>query len=531
MANSACKTNFPEALDGALLRYLLQLVFNPYSSCITTFLLVFFFNWNTLFYYPRWFVDESLTASRVVSLLNNETPIGPLDQGSLVLTPLNQGYVPAFPYLLFALPYKLFPQLEPIQRLRITSFVSGMCLVVAVGIIAWRYISPWFAGLAIVLCGFSSTFLYASHLARPDILAAAVGFSALAAYCTKKGWIFLSALLAFLSITLHERAVIFLIVLTILFARDLLMHKVAAKNMRYAVAGCIVGSAAWYTINIAPFSTLEAFFVTLIAVLKVNTPIAINLHDNSLLSTISAAQGTISYLYPAFDWLIFPVILIGLVAVGPLVNSYLKIIIPSCIVVGIFLTHGIHIFKLIMITPAIDLGITVFAAAILAIGKRVALQKVALLTVSLLVYILVMPGVSRVIDEGTDICAVEAKELERRLQDVIHYKARVIGEETYWIYLQDSLYQSWKDISVHSKLTSLPFADLMQTANPEFFLVDFGIRTFLNDNRFIDPFFESLRISDSDLNTFFRHHAVSVLQIPSKCHGNLSLYSLDQSVK
>jgi hypothetical protein len=104
-----------------------------------------------------------------------------------------------------------------------------------------------------------------------------------------------------------------------------------------------------------------------------------------------------------------------------------------------------------------------------------------------------------------------------------------MGEETFWIYLQDNRYQSWKDISPRMQQTGQSFSQVMRSTDADYFIVDDGVVGVIQSNM-ADPFFRSLGVSPQDFWGELARVGSEVAQLETGCHGRVALYALNKSM-
>ncbi len=222
-------------------------------SCIG-FLLAFHL-WSLLRYPPP-FVDEVWNVSRAWSFLHTGRNFGQLDSG--VFDRIN-GYwtfFPLFPTLLFSASLKLLEQ-PALWPLRLVTLAAGAGLLGAVYAIAYRLQGRILALVSLVICGLSLPFIGMAHLARADIIVAALGFTAIALYLYNDrcrfwvGW--LSGFLLGLAFEFHANAAIYAPVLGILYLWDSRLNFWRRRDFWGFMLGGLLGGALYAMIHILPY--------------------------------------------------------------------------------------------------------------------------------------------------------------------------------------------------------------------------------------------------------------------------------------
>lgn len=149
-----------------------------YMALLAVLLPATILNAFLLFRFPPPFVDEVVLVSRAWSYLRtgrNIADLGPVPVTSQ--TPAG-GYLELLGSWLYSLPVRVFgPNLWAV---RTESLAFGVLLLLAVYFIGRRLYGPVVGYVAVALVAVSSGFVLSSHLARYDIIIAAVGFGAIA---------------------------------------------------------------------------------------------------------------------------------------------------------------------------------------------------------------------------------------------------------------------------------------------------------------------------------------------------------------
>ena len=140
----------------------------------------------SLMRFPAPFVDEAWTASRGWALASRGETIGSLDKGVVDRFPSGWAFFPLFPTLVHASALAIAGA-PSLFAVRLVSLVGGAALALALWFIASRFSGPGTAWLAVVLLTVSGPFVNASHLARPDVLAAALGYGGVALFLSGGG--------------------------------------------------------------------------------------------------------------------------------------------------------------------------------------------------------------------------------------------------------------------------------------------------------------------------------------------------------
>lgn len=501
----------------------------PLILFLFVFIALGVYHWNYLFTFPRWFVDEGLTASRVRALTVWGSPAGVIEREAGFGERNAASFVPALPYLAFLVPFKVFPSLEMIESLRVSSYVGGMLLLAAVGVIGWRYLSPIYGAIAMGICGSSMVFSYCSHVARPDVLAAAVGFWGLAVYGARPFTAFLSFFLATFSLAFHQRGIILVIALIALMLVDVVSRKFSRLSFLMAMAGGLIGVAGFYLFNIFLFSSLDAMWEMNRWVFSFTPPPVVGSHASDWSGILSTLSFTSWFCYPSVGLSILVSTVILSLAGVKRFSPRFSVMIVAGLVAGALLMNGLVVVKLVMVSPLLDLAVTGCLAIALSLYVGKSRWSVPALAISVwFITGITVGGVGSVVTSVSK-CREEAPKTGAALQSFIPSSAKVLAEESFWIYLQNNRYQSWKDLPSRMRQTGQSFSQAVKSSYSDYLIVDPGMIAHLHANM-SDPFFRSLGVSPREFLMFLDSDASKVGEISTACYGTLTLYALNKSV-
>lgn len=501
----------------------------PLLLCAVVFIALGLYHWNYLFSFPGWFVDEALTASRIKAFTSFGNPPGVIEREATFGEGNGALFVPALPYLAFSVPLTLFPSMEIIEGLRVSSYAAGMLLLAAVGVIAWRLISPMYGAVAMAICGSSVVFSSCSHVARPDVLAAAVGFWGLALYGGRPIAAFLSFFLTTFSIAFHQRGIILLAALMAMVLVDAVSRKFPRLNFLMALGGGVLGLIGFYLGNIFFFSSLALFWGMNRWMFSFSPPPVVGAGAGDWVGILSTLKGTSLICYPSAGLFIFLSIVFLLLAGPKRVNPKLSVMILVGLIAGALLMNGLIVVKLVMVSPFLDLAVTSCFATALSLAAAHSRWMVPALSMSIWFitsisvkgFWLTLISVSKCRDEAPTTAAA--------LQSFIPPNAKVLAEESFWIYLQNNRYQSWKDISPRMRQTGQSFSEVLRSSNSDYLIMDAGMADLVNAD-LSDPFFRSMGVPSEEFRRFFKIGASKVGEIPTTCYGTLTLYAINKNM-
>jgi len=135
----------------------------------------------SLLRFPPPFVDEAWLASRAWGFVQSGRCFGALDVGIFDYVDGYWTFLPCLSVMLQAAALKLAGA-PSLPAARLVSLFFGLVLLGAVYWLGVRLRGRRLGGLSLLLVGLSYPFFYSAHLARPDVIAAALGYLTLAAY-------------------------------------------------------------------------------------------------------------------------------------------------------------------------------------------------------------------------------------------------------------------------------------------------------------------------------------------------------------
>ena len=134
---------------------------------------------------------------------------------------------------------------------------------------------------------------------------------------------------------------------------------------------------------------------------------------------------------------------------------------------GGLLINGLGPVKVVMVSPFLDLAMTAFLGLAFSLAAKRSQWRFPAIGLSLwFIIITVIGGMTLMIDSKSE-CREESSQVSDFLRLHIPPSAKVIGEESFWIYLRDNRYQSWKDIPPQVRATGRSFDEIMTLTRSE----------------------------------------------------------------
>lgn len=510
-----------------ILRQLYSTHSRPLIAYVAVFIALCTFHLTHLFSAPPWFVDEALTANRVHALATTGSPVGAIDREAASEAESHGPFVQALPYLIFLVPHRLFPAMEIIESMRVSSFMAGMLLLAAVGVIGWRFISPIYGAASMIICGLSSAFSMGSHIARPDIFAAAVGFCGLALYSPRPFTTFLSVFLAAFSIAFHQRGLILLITLLAVLMVDIVSRKTSRLNVSLAFSGVIAGLGCFYLINISSFSSLEAFTAASRWIATIAPPPVIGATGQDWWGILLTLRHTSEQFYPSIGLFILAPVIALVVAESRICDVKLKVMVVVGLVAGFLLMNGLVPVKVVIVSPLLDLAMAAALTLAFSLAAKRSQWRFPAIALSLWFAIITCFAGASDLTRVESMCREESSRVSDFLRSHIPPSAKVIGEESFWIYLRNNRYQSWKDVPLQMQVSGRSFAETMTSTRSDYLIFDDGMASLLLSKP-RDPFHRALAVSPEDMRVFLQSFSSTIGKLETACYGRVIVYSLTQ---
>ena len=300
---------------------------------------------------PMVFVDEAVTLSRVLSLLNHGSPNGEFDDAVYGDDGAIEVYHARSIYYFFATP-SLFGISPSITTVRFMTLLASLGIAAAIGSIAATAFGRQSGLTAAFFALISPGFVYSSHVARPDAVAAALGYLAIAAFLTPNRKPMLAGFISVLAFSAHQRAVILTAALIALLCFDLYRTKSTIQSAMRMLLGACGAVFVLIAVDILPY--YEQFLATQALVAKAVPPPAIAHGTGIVMLTLGEFLKLVISIYP-FAWPLLLLLLARPFQKLSMEIAPLAVLISATIIMSLLCVHGMVIVKSIFFVPAIDL--------------------------------------------------------------------------------------------------------------------------------------------------------------------------------
>ena len=442
-------------------------------------------------------------SSRALEIIQSGNSFGSLDSGVL---DQYEGYENFYPWLSSAIQ-SLGIRLFAAPSLLAIRFISLMLGFALLAVVYWigNTLDGWMLGLlGVAFTAFSWSFLLSAHFGRPDIIAAAFGYTAIALYLynrTSKIWIsILAGLIAALAFEVHPNGAIYTLVIA-----GLLLYKKRWRIFRTPdfwgfIAGGVIGLLIFLFLHVFPNPTTY---------LKLNQIVFTSTHIPPILT------GDIQVLFQALKDMpllilnIYPIILLGIWAaykfrkVRP---PYLPIllVINAILILSYTLLVGnkFLLYYSIHLSPGLSLLIAAFFNDLLKSPSKTRFTDGFRI---LIIAIVCFLPLTQVLGFNS---LPNYLQVQSQINQVIEPKSSVIGNQLYWFGLQDNTYYSWENLVFYKRdKPDSNLEDALRYLAPDYFILDDQVKNFTFDGENKNNYIQEFRISKSELETFLNRFA------------------------
>jgi hypothetical protein len=479
----------------------------------------------SLLRFPAPFVDEAWFAARAWALVCGRT-YSSLDMG--VIDQFRGGwyFFPLLPNLAYAGALAM-AQSPSLLAVRLVSLTAGVLLVV----VAWRAahasgdrIAAW---LAAGLVSTSATFFFSAHMARYDILAAAMAYLGVSIYFHRQQgerWaMFVAGLCAAAALEMHPFAAVVLGGLGAAILYDVWGRRTTLPEVAiFAVGGALV-AFLWIGIHVLPdIST----FVSLQKLLFV--PTHAPTQGRSIAETARGLGDTLLLLGAAYG---FASLVIAAGLIIALASSEYRLrragIMAAVTVLGFaILVRNRNFMYLIEITPALDICA---AAALADVWKRARRRPEWLVAGAAFATVVVVHTLARNVQLLYPNRSAAFARVEQRIGASIRPGDTIIGSQTYWFGLAAHQYYSWEQlVYLRRYRPGTSATQALASLRPTVLIRDAHWDQFILDEPGPSLYQRLLRVPKTELETWLSAHAVLVDDFDGEGYGRVRVYRLRQ---
>ena len=501
---------------------------------VVAIIAVVIFHLVFLLRFPPVFSDEAWMASRAWGWLQSGLNFSPLDAGVWDKFEGYWTFYPLVPTLLHAATIQLLGL--KVSSLRLLSLLFGLGLLAAVYFISYEFCRSRRCSLiTVLLVSTSWPFLRSSHLIRPDIFGATLGFTAIVLHlvgCRRQRPILslLAGLLIGLAFEIHLNAAIYGPVVVALFLVDHGWQLVRQRNFWAFVGGTCLGLAWYVWLHILPYPQTYATMGQGLA--ETHFP---PLFSGNPLGMFGSLFETSVFLLAGTLFRVLATLIAAVMLWRERATAYVKPL--TMFVVGTlafaFLIRNKMNYYLILIAP--------FADLVLAIWIEQTLQKHRTTAFRWKPFVYSIVAVSLALGLYLVDLSPPSGDLNlvvNRVKRVISKDASVMGSQTYWFGLYEHPYLSWQSINGYQRFhPGSNFDDAIQVLRPDILIIDNHLRQFTVSDRLETPrsgfqrYIWERRLRKEDLDTFLARRGKLADSVDTVTYGTVDIYSIRWDTK
>ncbi len=485
------------------------------------------FHAYSLLSFPPPFADEPLGIARSLALVRNNIPFGALDLDTAPSVPRPWATFFFLPVYFGAVPVVLGAS-DLLLGLRLVSLVFGVVLLLSVYRIVRQFGSQALATWALAVTGLNIIFAFTAHVVRPDIMAAALGYLALAVYVTSDGSSTrngaLAGVLFCLAIECHPRA--FVIAAAFPVATILQSERRSLFERRVAgwILGGLFGAAVYCAVHILPdpasfFASSSAYYG------KSQVPAIIATDWSGLLEAFMRLWSWLPEIYGVCMALALVSSLLAVRTRGERALYYMGLSIAAAATVLIRSPREVN---LIVVTPAFDILAALTMHGLLVHCSRSSImRRTGQLLAAVLLFTFVVTGF-RLLRWGFS-CEGGYPQDQAFINSTIGSSASAIGPEVFWMGRPNSRYTIWEFIPMARGLRNEGVREAVGRLCPEYLILDGGIRSFFSDVPGDQAWWEQVRIPKTEMEEYLSEFAEEPVGKETLCRGRLEVFRLKTS--
>ena len=478
----------------------------------------------SLMRYPAPFVDEAWLVSRAWGFVHTGHQFGALDTDAYTRFDGYWTVMPWLPTAVKSLVLRLWglPALLP---LRLLSLLFGMLLLYAVFVIARSLGGRRLALLTVFLVGLSPAFFYSAHLARQDIMAAALGLGALALHLVDqrgRWWVsFLSGLGIGLAFETHPYSAVYgpaILLLYLLRYRRAIWRQPALWGLG---GGLAAGLGLYVVWHILPYPQTY-FALSHLAFAQLQTPPLLTLDPRVMLQS---ASGLATLLLAVYQ-IALPLLVWAVLILARRQQNNARIILAlggGLVGAAVLLFRNGFYYYAILLTPALDL---IIAAALLQLGRRPWRSRWDTLHRALawgVCAAFVILTLSRLQQDQYALYAAA----QQRVEQTVRPGDTILAPHVFWLDLYDHPYHTWEELVWYRRIVpGSTVTEAMREYRPDLVVMDAGWANFVADEPGESLLEQSLWLPRAELDAFLRDHATQVDHFDSVVYGPLSIYRI-----
>ena len=375
-----------------------------------------------------------------------------------------------------------------------------------------------------VMTSISPGFVYGSHVSRPDVLAAGLGYLALAVYSIEGKRAFGAAFLAVLAFSAHQRSVILSATLAVLVLFDMLNRRSTRKTLVSLLIGGASALVLILLVDILPYGSFDHFIGNQRLVAAAVPPPFATGSATVVGQTVGEFLALVGALYP-IAWLLVVPYAVRIVRDPGVRRDPLSVIVCVSLFMSLLCVHGMLIVKAVIFSPSLDL---LFASLMFGRWRGLVPRVVAEVMPRAVPILFLLSAVyvdSSVL--GPADCREQTDDFRRALREHIPAGANVMGEENLWIFLRENQYVSWKRLPLSLTAEGMGLERALRGYRPDYLLIERDLSSHLMDEPFENRFHESVRLPRSEFIGILKRSATSLGDVDLACYGSVQIFKLN----
>ena len=480
-------------------------------------------------------VDDAWYANRGWALIQTGRPLGTLDAGVF------DGFEGGWTYIPWVGPWFLSLGIWvfglSLFSVRVVSLAFGLVLLLAVYTFANHLYGPRAGLLAVLLTSTSNAFFHSSHVARPDIMVAALGFGAIALSATdRSSGISLRGVLAGLAVAaafeIHPNGLVYAPAIAALYLLEHGRSLLRIRRFWSFLCGLGVGLLVYAAMHVLAYPqtylalTRQIYTPWRTPPLFMPNPGAwLQSVVRVLVMVVSASQLRTPLIVAAF---------FALLQRRSAPDKKLLVLFGTLILAfGLLVRHKMGYFA-IDVAPAADLLLAAFLDKLLhglhtaSRGGPLRRRFVLGLLVGLCMVFLfaataptLMPLLN---DPMVDYWAVV-----ERIRQTVPPDSSLMGSQTYWLGVPNLEYYSWENLVFYQRCTpGNSLEDAFGALRPDYFLIDRHMGFFIaEDKETLSEFDQFLHLPASELDRFLDAKTRLAATVRTSVFGTVRIYKVE----
>jgi len=447
----------------------------PWIGILLLFVVIIGFHSWSLMRFPQPFVDEGWYGARALGFLETGRAFGTLDSNFMVEYDGYWTYFPLLPVLLHALSFRLAGGVS-LLAMRLVSLLFGLWLLTAVYLLAYRLCGRREAVFSVLLVAFSWPFCISAHWARTDIMAAALGFTALALYVNSRQQTFwvnvLAGFCVGLAFEFHPNAAIFGLTLVVMAFVAQGWGTLKHRSLWGIVCGGALGGLFYAALHILRYPdtyfTFQRLFFS-----ATHTPPILTFDLGVMLEAFrNMAISMFLEVYPLS--LLVMLAVVALWRRPSLENRWLIAAVLSLTLGYTLWVRNRMPYYPIILTPIFDI---VAVGVVLDEFSRPWRRRVSFYARRVLVLGLSLASLIRPFTAVLYPYYQDYENVQQQIKAVIVPGESIIGPQTFWFGLYEHNYHSWEEIMYYQRYAlGSSVEEALQSLHPDVFIADGYVR-------------------------------------------------------